>query len=222
VLGRSARWLRCLGTGRFPDKIKSRAGARSRPSGNLFRNSACPTRPVLVSRTRSGDDRPAPSGSAGLLAPVPLSGVLAGYGRVCTREQNLARQQARLAGAGCAKCFFGKATGKNTGRPELGKMLEYIRPGDALVVVSLDRLGRSLEDLIRVVGDRKYQQAGFRSLDENLDTTTAGGMFAFRVFALARFIRTIIVASTNEGLAAARAAGHRLGGPPAFRPEKVA
>lgn len=101
-------------------------------------------------------------------------------------------------------------------------MLEYIRPGDALVVVSLDRLGRSLEDLTRVVGDRKRQQAGFRSLYENLDTTTAGGMFAFRVFALARFIRTIIVASTNEGLAAARAAGHRLGGPPAFRPEKVA
>ncbi|MEU0157013.1 recombinase family protein [Micromonospora fulviviridis] len=158
-----------------------------------------------------------------LLAPTPLAGVLVGYGRVSTREQNLARQQAALTAAGCAKCFFDKASGKNTDRPELARMFDYIRPGDALTVVSLDRLGRSLEDLIGIVGQLKRQGVGFLSLHEKLDTTTAGGMFVFHVFAaLAEFIRTIIVANTNEGLAAARARGQRLGRPPVMTPEKVA
>lgn len=158
-----------------------------------------------------------------LLAPTSVAGVLIGYGRVSTREQNLDRQQAALAAAGCTRCFFDKATGKNTNRPELTKMLDYVRPGDALVVVSLDRLGRSLEDLIGIVGQLKRQGVGFQSLHEKLDTTTAGGMFVFHVFAaLAEFIRTIIVANTNEGLAAARARGQRLGRPSAMTPEKVA
>ncbi|PWU52770.1 resolvase [Micromonospora sp. S4605] len=158
-----------------------------------------------------------------LLAPAPLAGVLVGYGRVSTREQNLARQEAALTAAGCARCFFDKASGKNANRPELARMFDYIRPGDALTVVSLDRLGRSLEDLITIVGRLKRQGVGFLSLHEKLDTTTAGGMFVFHVFAaLAEFIRTIIVANTNEGLAAARARGQRLGRPPAMTPEKVA
>ena len=158
-----------------------------------------------------------------LLLPKPLAGVLIGYGRVSTREQNLARQQAALTAAGCARCFFDKATGKNTDRPELAKMFDYIRPGDALTVVSLDRLGRSLEDLIGIVGRLNRQGVGFQSLREKLDTTTAGGLFVFHVFAaLAEFLRTIIVANTNEGLAAARARGQRLGRPAAMTPEKVA
>lgn len=161
--------------------------------------------------------------SADLPAVFTKTGVLVGYGRVSTREQNLARQQAALTAAGCAKCFFDKATGKNTDRPELIRMFEYIRPGDVLTVVSLDRLGRSLEDLIGIVGRLKRQGVGFNSLHENLDTTTPGGMFVFHVFAaLAEFVRTIIVANTNEGLAAARARGQRLGRPPAMTPEKVA
>ncbi|MEU5940953.1 recombinase family protein [Micromonospora sp. NPDC047548] len=163
------------------------------------------------------------SAQGDLLAPAPLSGVLVGYGRVSTREQNLARQEAALTVAGCARCFFDKASGKNTDRPELDRMFDYIRPGDALTVVSLDRLGRSLEDLIGIVGRLKRQGVGFLSLHEKLDTTTAGGMFVFHVFAaLAEFIRTIIVANTNEGLAAARARGQRLGRPPAMTPEKLA
>ncbi|WP_232433886.1 recombinase family protein [Salinispora arenicola] len=102
-------------------------------------------------------------------------------------------------------------------------MFEYIRPGDALTVVSLDRLGRSLEDLITIVGRLKRLGVGFQSLHEKLDTTTPGGIFVFHVFAaLAEFIRTIIVANTNEGLAAARAAGQRLGRPPAMTPENTA
>lgn len=158
-----------------------------------------------------------------LLAPVPLAGVLVGYGRVSTRDQNLARQEAALKGAGCAKCFFDKASGKNADRPGLKQAYEYLRPGDALTVVSLDRLGRSLEDLIQIVGQLKRINVGFQSLHEKLDTTTPGGMFIFHVFAaLAEFIRTIIVANTNEGLAAARARGQQLGRPPAMTPEKAA
>jgi DNA invertase Pin-like site-specific DNA recombinase len=165
---------------------------------------------------------PAPA-EGDLLAPIPLAGVLVGYGRVSTREQNLARQQAALSAAGCAKCFFDKASGKNTDRPELHRMFDYVRPGDVLTVVSLDRLGRSLEDLIGIVGRLKRQGVGFQSLHEKLDTTTAGGVFVFHVFAaLAEFIRTIIVGNTNEGLAAARARGQRLGRPPAMTPEKIA
>jgi DNA invertase Pin-like site-specific DNA recombinase len=149
--------------------------------------------------------------------------VLVGYGRVSTRDQNLARQEAALTEAGCAKCFFDKASGKNADRPGLKQAYEYLRPGDALTVVSLDRLGRSLEDLIGIVGQLKRMNVGFQSLHEKLDTTTPRGMFIFHVFAaLAEFIRTIIVANTNEGLAAARARGQQLGRPPAMTPEKVA
>jgi DNA invertase Pin-like site-specific DNA recombinase len=158
-----------------------------------------------------------------LLAPSPLAGVLVGYGRVSTREQNLARQQAALTAAGCARCFFDKASGKNTDRPELTRMFAYIRPSDALVVVSLDRLGRSPGDLITIVGQLKRQGVGCSRCTRSWTTTTAGGMFVFHVFAaLAEFIRTIIVANTNEGLAAARARGQRLGRPPAMTPEKLA
>lgn len=156
-------------------------------------------------------------------AAGPGGGALVGYGRVSTREQNLDRQQAALTAAGCIKCFFDKASGKTTERPGLAAAMEYLRPGDVLVVVSLDRLGRSLEDLIGIVGQLKRSGVGFSSLHEKLDTTTAGGTFVFHVFAaLAEFVRAIIVANTHEGLAAARARGQRLGRPPAMTPEKVA
>ncbi len=125
--------------------------------------------------------------------------------------------------AGCARCFFDKASGKNADRPGLAEAFAYLRPGDVLTVVSLDRLGRSLEDLITIVARLKREGVGFQSLHEKLDTTTPDGMFVFHVFAaLAEFIRTIIVANTNEGLAAARARGQRLGRPHAMTPEKIA
>jgi DNA invertase Pin-like site-specific DNA recombinase len=82
---------------------------------------------------------PAPTDD--LLPATLLAGVLISYGGVSTREQNLARLQAALTTAGCAKCFFDKASGKNADRPELNRVFEYIRPGDVLTVVSLDRLG---------------------------------------------------------------------------------
>ncbi|WP_371687589.1 recombinase family protein [Micromonospora sp. KC721] len=133
----------------------------------------------------------------------------------CHVRETIVFQQAALTAAGCAKCFFDKASGKNADRPELTKVFEYIRPGDALTVVFLDRLGRSLEDLITIVGRLKRLNVGFLSLHEKLDTTTPGGMFVFHVFAaLAEFIRTIIVATPTRAWrppapAASASAGRR-------------
>ncbi|WP_435828110.1 recombinase family protein [Nocardia testacea] len=95
-----------------------------------------------------------------------------------------------------------------------------MRAGDTLVVASLDRLGRSLQDLISIVADLRRRGIGFRSLHEALDTTTPGGRLVFHVFAaLAEFIRELIVEGTHEGLAAAR--GQRLGRPPAMSEEQI-
>jgi DNA invertase Pin-like site-specific DNA recombinase len=116
----------------------------------------------------------------------------------------------------------GDASGKNADRAELAKALDYLRPGDTLVVPSLDRLARSLQDLITIVADLRRRGVGFRSLKEALDTTTPGGRLVFHVFAaLAEFIRELIIEGTNEGLAAARARGQCLGRPPAMTPEQV-
>jgi hypothetical protein len=96
-----------------------------------------------------------------------------------------------------------------------------MRVGDTLVVPSLDRLGRSLQDLISIVAGLRKRGIGFRSLHEALDTTTPGGRLVFHVFAaLAEFIRELIVEGTHEGLAAAKARGVRLGRPPAMTPSR--
>ncbi|MET9344925.1 recombinase family protein [Nonomuraea sp. NPDC003804] len=154
--------------------------------------------------------------------PAALSGALIGYARVSTRGQLLDRQLAALAAAGCLRIFADKKSGKNAEREELGKTLDYLRPGDTLVVPSLDRLGRSLQDLIAIVAGLRKRGIGFRSLHEALDTTTPGGRLVFHVFAaLAEFIRELIVEGTHEGLAAARARGQRLGRPPAMTPEQI-
>lgn len=118
--------------------------------------------------------------------------------------------------------FTVKKSRKNVEREELWRCLDYLRPGDTLVVPSLDRLGRSLQDLIQVVTGLRKRGIGFRSLHEALDTTTPGGRLVFHVFAaLAEFIRELIVDGTNEGLAAARARGQRLGRPPAMNAEQI-
>ena len=118
--------------------------------------------------------------------------------------------------------FTDKLSGKDASRPELAACLDYLRPGDTLVVVSLDRLSRSLQDLITTVTGLRRGDTGFRSLHEALDTTTPGGRLVFHVFAaLAEFIRELIVEGTHEGLSAARARGVRLGQPPAMNAEQV-
>lgn len=157
-----------------------------------------------------------------LLAPVGGGGALIGYARVSTKGQNLDRQIAALEAAGCQRIFSDKKSGKTIEREELHKALNYLRPKDTLVVPSLDRLGRSIQDLINIVSGLRADDIGFRSLHESLDTTTPGGRLVFHVFAaLAEFIRELIVQGTHEGLAAARARGQRLGRPPAMTEEQI-
>jgi DNA invertase Pin-like site-specific DNA recombinase len=141
---------------------------------------------------------------------------------VSTKGQLLDRQIHALTETGCIRIFADKKSGKNAEREELAKALDYLREGDTLVVPSLDRLGRSIQDLITIVADLRKRGIGFTSLHENLDTTTPGGRLVFHVFAaLAEFIRELIVQGTNEGLDAARARGARIGRPPAMTPEQI-
>ncbi|WP_443333354.1 recombinase family protein [Streptomyces sp. TSRI0281] len=125
--------------------------------------------------------------------------------------------------AGCRKIFADKKSGKNAIRPELKSCHAFLDPGDTLVVPSLDRYGRSLQDLIGMVAELRTRGIGFTSLHENLDTPTPtpGGRLVFHVFAaLAEFIRELIVIGTNEGLAAARERG-RVGGRPSVATDAV-
>ncbi|MGA5069184.1 recombinase family protein [Streptomyces exfoliatus] len=159
-----------------------------------------------------------------LLAPFPAlrAGALVGYARVSTKGQMLDRQIHALTEAGCIRIFADKKSGKHAEREELRKALDYLREGDTLVVPSLDRLGRSIQDLIAIVSGLRDRGIGFTSLHEALDTTTPGGRLVFHVFAaLAEFIRELIVQGTNEGLDAARARGARLGRPPAMTEEQI-
>ena len=154
--------------------------------------------------------------------PAALTGALIGYARVSTRDQKLDRQTRALTAAGCIRIFADKKSGKNAEREELRSALDYLRPGDIVVVESLDRLGRSLQDLITIVSGLRRQGVGLRSLKEAIDTTTPGGRLVFHVFAaLAEFIRELIIEGTLEGLDAARARGQSLGRPPAMTPEQV-
>ncbi len=149
-------------------------------------------------------------------------GMLIGYARVSTRDQNLDRQRDALTAAGCGRIFEESLSGKNAERPELWRCIDYARPGDTIVVLELWRLGRNLQDLLAIVGDLRRHGRGFKSLHENLDTTTPGGRLIFHVFAaLGEFIREMIVQGTHEGLDAARARGVRLGRPPAMTAEQV-
>ncbi|WP_246460698.1 recombinase family protein [Streptomyces himalayensis] len=134
----------------------------------------------------------------------------------------LDRQISALEAAGCARAFAEKKSGRNAEREELWKCLDYVRPGGTLVVPSLDRLGRSIQDLISIVSGLRKRGVGFQSLHEALDTTTPGGRLVFHVFAaLAGFIRELIVQGTHEVLAEARARGERIGRPPAMNGEQI-
>ena len=140
--------------------------------------------------------------------------MLVGYARVSTQDQNPELQLDALKEAGCEKVFIEKASGAQRDRPELKAALDYMRSGDTLVVWKLDRLARSLKQLIETVESLEGQGIGFRSLTELIDTTTSGGRLIFHIFgALAEFERSIIRERTNAGLASARARG-RLGGRP--------
>jgi DNA invertase Pin-like site-specific DNA recombinase len=140
-----------------------------------------------------------------------------GYARVSTGEQTLDLQLDALKAAGCGKVYQETASGAKAERPVLEEVIGYLHPGDTLVVWRLDRLGRSLKHLIEVVALLAERGIGFKSLTEQIDTTTPGGKLVFHVFgALAEFERDLIRERTHAGLAAARARG-RLGG----RPKKL-
>jgi len=148
--------------------------------------------------------------------------MLIGYARVSTDDQKLQLQRDALKAAGCGKLFREKVSGAAKTLPERARLLEFARDGDVVVVWKLDRLGRSLRDLIDVVNELGERGVGFRSLQESIDTTTAVGKFTFHVFAaLAEFERDLIRERTAAGLEAARQRGTRLGRPPALTPEQV-
>lgn len=131
--------------------------------------------------------------------------ILLGYARVWTADQNPDLQLDDLKAAGCYRIFVDQASGALDDRPELARVLDQLQPGNTLVVWRLDRLGRSLRHLIDVVEHLQGRGVGFRSLHENIDTTTPGGKLVFHVFgALAEFERDMIRERTTAGLAAAR------------------
>jgi DNA invertase Pin-like site-specific DNA recombinase len=149
--------------------------------------------------------------------------MLIGYARVSTAEQTLDLQLDAFKHAGCSKIFTDTASGAKAERKGLEEALSYVRSGDILVVWRLDRLGRSLQHLIETIKELHNRGIGFRSLTEQIDTTTSGGKLIFHIFgALAEFERDLIQERTQAGLQAARARGHIGGRPKAITPRKLA
>ena len=149
--------------------------------------------------------------------------MLIGYARVSTHDQTLNLQLAALHQAGCTKIFQDTASGSTIERKGLDEALAFARPGDTLVVWRLDRLGRSLKHLIETITALDEQGIGFRSVQENIDTTSSGGKLIFHIFgSLAEFERDLIRERTQAGLAAARARGRVGGRPRALDAKKAA
>ena len=146
-----------------------------------------------------------------------------GYARVSTIEQNPALQIDALEAAGAVRIFTDHASGATTARPQLTAALDYLRSGDVLAVWRIDRLGRSLPDLVTLVADLERRGVQFRSITEAIDTTTPGGELVFHIFAaLAQMERRLISERTRAGLAAARARGRKGGRPTVMTPHKLA
>lgn len=139
--------------------------------------------------------------------------MLIGYARVSTQEQHLHLQLDALHKTGCERMYQEKVSSTKE-RPQLARLLESIREGDTVVVWKLDRLGRSLKELIGLINAFQAKGVGFRSLNDAIDTTTAQGRLVFNIFAsLAEFERDLIGERTKAGLLAARARGRQGGRP---------
>lgn len=148
--------------------------------------------------------------------------MLIGYARVSTQDQNINLQKDALEKAGCEAIYCEVSSGSKADRPELKKAISYAREGDTLVVWKLDRLGRSIQHLIDLVNQLQERKIGFKSLQENIDTTTSGGKLIFHIFsALAEFERDIIRERTKAGLQAARARGRKGGRPKGLDVKKI-
>ncbi len=138
--------------------------------------------------------------------------MLIGYARVSTQDQNLKLQREALTEAGCLKLFQDKVSGTRAERPGLAKALEMLREGDTLVVWKLDRLGRSVKQLVDLVGELHKQDVQFKSLTDAIDTGTPSGRFFFHVMAsLAEMERELTVERTRAGLEVARQLGRKGG-----------
>jgi DNA invertase Pin-like site-specific DNA recombinase len=147
-----------------------------------------------------------------------------GYARVSTVDQNAALQHDALTAAGCARIFTDHGvSGSRASRPELDRLLEQLRPGDTIVVWRLDRLARSLRNLLDLVETLTDRGVHLRSLTESIDTSSASGRMVLSVFgALAEFERSLIVERTQAGMAAARARGVKVGRPAAVTADQLA
>jgi DNA invertase Pin-like site-specific DNA recombinase len=146
-----------------------------------------------------------------------------GYARVSTEDQLLDLQLNALRVEGCKRIFKEKITGASSKRPALQAALKTLRKGDVLVVWKLDRLGRSLRDLIDIVWNLKARQVGFHSLSDSIDSEQPSGILMFHILgAIAEFDRAMISERTRAGLRAARKRGKRLGRPRAMSDEQIA
>ena len=140
-----------------------------------------------------------------------MAGQLVGYARVSTKEQNLDLQLDALKKVGCVKIFHEKISALSQ-RKELDRALEYLRGDDSLVIWRLDRLGRSLKDLVTIIEDLRNAGIGFKSLNDGIDTSSPMGKLQFGIFAaLAEYEREIIIQRTKAGLEAAKKRG-KIGG----------
>lgn len=138
-----------------------------------------------------------------------------GYARVSTADQHLRMQEDALKSAGCEEIYSDVISGVKSQRPGLDKALSYAREGDTIVVWKLDRLGRSIQHLIQTITSLIEKKIAFKSLQENIDTSTSGGKLIFHIFsALAEFERDLIQERTQAGLKAARVRGKMGGRPP--------
>jgi DNA invertase Pin-like site-specific DNA recombinase len=174
-----------------------------------------PFAPYYRSRKRSF------SGRLYLTVGCRHMGHILGYARVSTGDQDLAGQRQRLTAAGAYRIFDDVVSGKIFERPGLTRLMDYVRTGDTLAVVRLDRLGRSLRELLEVVDTLKKQGIALLSLEEKIDTSSAAGELVFHVFgAIAQFERRLIAERTRDGLNAARGRGSVLGRP-LLDPDKV-
>ncbi len=149
--------------------------------------------------------------------------MLIGYARVSTQDQKPELQLDALTATGCERIFEEKASGALRERPQLQAAIAYMRKGDTLVVWRLDRLARSVKQLIETIEELEGRGIGLRSIAEAIDTTTSGGRLVFHIFAaLAEFERSILRERTMAGLKAARDRGRVGGRPPALTTVDIA
>jgi DNA invertase Pin-like site-specific DNA recombinase len=204
-LRKAARAMRavCSGTGWIGSVLSDMAGLRwGGPAAAYPPTPAQPTSPTVSGRLGDGGEM----------------GDMLGYARVSTGDQDVTGQAMRLERAGAIKVFTDVRSGRPMDRPGLEALLAYARKGDTLTVVRLDRLGRSLAELLTTVAMLKERAIDLVSLEERIDTGSAAGELIFHVFgAIAHFERRLIAERTKDGIAAARAA-RQAARPPAARP----